>query len=752
MGKRKDAANGGHSPSTVFVANLPYSFSNSQMEELFSDVGPIRRCFLVTNKGTTEHRGFGYVQFASVEDANRAIEQKNQFSVGGRKIAVKQAMHRPSLEQRRAKLDKGQSDVSLTKKEKNSSTLVADLTYKASAFQEKDEAKAKTKGTSTYINTPDQAEIPEKQRVAKTVIFGGLLNDGMAEEVHRLAGEFGTICSITYPLPEEELGHHGLTLDGCKPVASSVLYTSVKSASQCVSAIHQKEIHGGVVWARQLGGEGAKTQKWKLIVRNLPFKVQASEIKDMFASAGFVWDVIIPQNPETGGSKGYAFVKFTTKRDAEKAIQSFNGKNLGKRTIAVDWAVAKKIYVAGSSGVATGEEEEKEYSKSGESEDFDMESVEESPKLHNDGDDSSTDASILSEENDDKPQIDFETEQGIAKRVLQNFLSAASNREGSEPDAVIVNDEAMQDKTKLNDKSSIKPIDKLSNLQKAVTDSGAGKNTTEATKGEDELQSTLFISNLPFDITSDEVKQRFSAFGEVQSFIPVLHKVTKRPRGTGFLKFTAVEASNAAFSAANGKADSAIFIKGRQVKVLKAVDRKTANDKSLEKAKKEETDHRNLYLAKEGLILEGTPAADGVSASDMSKRKKLHEDKMAKLRSPNFRISKTRLIVYNIPKTMNEKDLKSLFINAVTSRATKQKPTIHQIKMLKDSKNGTKIRQRGVAFLEFSEHQHALVALRVLNNNPDTFDLEHRPIVEFALDNVLKLKLRKDKIEAQRQQ
>lgn len=44
---------------------------------------------------------------AVTEDANRAIELKNGSSVGGRKIGVKHAMHRASLEQRRSKATQG---------------------------------------------------------------------------------------------------------------------------------------------------------------------------------------------------------------------------------------------------------------------------------------------------------------------------------------------------------------------------------------------------------------------------------------------------------------------------------------------------------------------------------------------------------------------------------------------------------------------------------------------------------------------
>lgn len=47
----------------------------------------------------------------------------------------------------------------------------------------------------------------------------------------------------------------GVMQEGCKMDASAVLYTSVKSARAAVAMLHQKEIKGVVIWARQLGGE-----------------------------------------------------------------------------------------------------------------------------------------------------------------------------------------------------------------------------------------------------------------------------------------------------------------------------------------------------------------------------------------------------------------------------------------------------------------------------------------------------------------
>ncbi|XP_034902387.1 uncharacterized protein [Populus alba] len=82
------------------------------------------------------------------------------------------------------------------------------------------------------------------------------------------------------------------------------------------------------------------------------------------------------------------------------------------------------------------------------------------------------------------------------------------------------------------------------------------------------------------------------------------------------------------------------------------------------------------------MVIKGSPAAKGILTSDMAKRNRLQEEKMTKLQSPNFHV------VYNLPKSMTEKQLKKLFIDAVTSRATKQKPVNQQIKFLKSIKKG----------------------------------------------------------------
>lgn len=92
----------------------------------------------------------------------------------------------------------------------------------------------------------------------------------------------------------------------------------------------------------------------------------------------------------------------------------------------------------------------------------------------------------------------------------------------------------------------------------------------------------------------------------------------------------------------------------------------------------------------------------------------------------------------------------NLLIKRIILRNRGHQPVIRQIKLLKNLKNGRLAPDQkscGVAFVEFREHQHALAAVRVLKNNPETLTSEYRPIVEFAPDNVQMLTKWNDQTE-----
>ncbi|XP_072712630.1 RNA-binding protein 28 [Ciconia boyciana] len=90
------AAGGGSGPAsgrTVLVRGLPAAATAADLESLFGRFGPLRRCFVVTEKGTKTCRGFGYVTFSLAEDAQRALREAT--TLGGRRLGVTPARQRP---------------------------------------------------------------------------------------------------------------------------------------------------------------------------------------------------------------------------------------------------------------------------------------------------------------------------------------------------------------------------------------------------------------------------------------------------------------------------------------------------------------------------------------------------------------------------------------------------------------------------------------------------------------------------------
>ena len=63
----------------------------------------------------------------------------------------------------------------------------------------------------------------------------------------------------------------------------------------------------------------------------------------------------------------------------------------------------------------------------------------------------------------------------------------------------------------------------------------------------------IYVGNLSYDVTEEELRQEFLAFGEVESVNIIMDKYSGRPRGFGFVEMPSVSEGQAAISALNGK-------------------------------------------------------------------------------------------------------------------------------------------------------------------------------------------------------
>ena len=88
----------------------------------------------------------------------------------------------------------------------------------------------------------------------------------------------------------------------------------------------------------------------KLYVGNLGFQTTSQELRELFAQAGTVQSADVVEDRDTGRSRGFAFVEMSTQEEATSAIEQFNGKEVGGRTLKVNEAKPRENRAGGGRG------------------------------------------------------------------------------------------------------------------------------------------------------------------------------------------------------------------------------------------------------------------------------------------------------------------------------------------------------------------------------------------------------------------
>lgn len=258
----------------------------------------------------------------------------------------------------------------------------------------------------------------------------------------------------------------------------------------------------------------------------------------------------------------------------------------------------------------------------------------------------------------------------------------------------------------------------------------------ERRSNEEDNEYTIFVKNLAFDTTNEELHECFKKYGPIKYALVVRDQVSGHSKGTGFVRFLKKESVNLCL-----QQTGLITLRHFTLEIFPTLSKQKIKSLETDKNKQEPKDGRNMYLIREGMVIAGSSAAEGVSATDMAQRLRLEQIKNSMLKNLNRFISRDRLTIHNLPEHYDDDKMRKM----VVARTGLKPVECRVMRENKPSPAYPKGKPKGFGFLSFKKHEDALTALRKLNNNPDVFSGNHRPILSFSIEdkNVLNIKERR---------
>lgn len=685
LGKRKereaDEPAAKHHGSTLFVSNLPYTATSIDLNTLFSDIAPVRSAFVVLDQASGVSKGVGYVSFAIREDAQLAYEQINQDGL--------------ILDSRNLRVQWAESKY----KEKTQKEPMA-----------KSEPMPKPP-------RPAQTNAPRDPLAIRTVAISGLPSSVDSKQLWKKIRKLDGAEKVDWPITSANGDEDRST--------AHALFTTPAAAADAVNKLHAHVFKGSLLSAtlkKRLDGlaKAPKTAKAanpkgpapnrasRLIVRNLPFNISEQDLRALFLPYGPIHSVDIPSavddaKEEDGEAtlqakrgKGFAFVWMLSRKDAERAMEECNGMKvqagMAARLVADKQKRKKQRREEAKAEKATTQRGEDEGGEEDESE-----------NEEEDGDAGAKPQAnerviavdwALSKDKWEQEKAKIEPGQEDADINMVDVKSEKGSESGSESESDTDEDEQLGVHDGDSDNDS-----RLSDSDDGDESEAEDEKPSKPVLPPPNVGTTLFVRNVPFEATEDELRTLFRAFGPLRYARITLDYETGRSRGTGFACFwnkedadKAIEQSDILRAETAGDRTAVaqpkknpfkmpslltpdpsasvaqnLVLHGRTLDVVRAVTRDEAGKlKEAGEKQREKADKRNLYLLREGIILPNTPAAEGMSAADVEKRTQSYNARRALLRSnPSLYVSRTRLSIRQLPLFVTERMLKRLAIHAV---------------------------------------------------------------------------------------
>lgn len=697
--------------TTLFIRNVPFDCENSEFEAFFSEFGPLKGCFVVKDQTVPEGeparcRGIGFVHFAVADDAEKTLKALEEGTSKFRGRALKADW----AQKKNLELSASGLTATVVNKQisvKKAVVVAAPVLVEAEKMQE-----------CTLLLLEMEQDLQEDPKLLKALL----------QRLRR----FAPIKTVTCPHEEDP---KKVMLEYAMPKANYMVYRKLFSkigtcllgnaevvvAAVAASAVEDQQQEMMPVPADHENKSAVESaakkenkllsnrrcvlknvepilpepiKSFRLIIRNLPFNIiRSTQLADYFDPFGETLEINIPTvrnesnrhgDNDAFRGRGFAFVQYAKRAEAEKAMEALNGSIVKTRAIAVDWALAKNVYDKLEEGTAKDAE-----STGATAEEAEPTAESESPE------DAEESAESLEEEDSAETLEDEEIEEQI-------------------------------------------DVDHM-NIEDASDSESADESASES--------STIFIRNLSFETEEEDLEEYFASKlpkCSVEYCKIVRNSDTGASRGTAFIKFKdarsakeAIEISSKAVSLGGSGNEGQLadlaekrtkkgfksivndpdalmpdqaagfLLNGRLLNITLAVDRKEAGElgrrRALEKISsllnEEGRDKildqifaipigkgsgavtanqiprlkRNLAL-----INESVPADDDsdLPTTEIKAREMVIQNRAkSSTKNPNLMLSTTRLAVHHLPPRVNESQLKDVIYAGIKeARAQALKP------------------------------------------------------------------------------
>ncbi|XP_028760489.1 heterogeneous nuclear ribonucleoprotein A/B-like [Neltuma alba] len=268
----------------LVVLGIPWEVDTEGLKDYMSKFGELEDCIVMKERSTGRSRGFGYVTFASVDDAKTALS--SEHVLGNRMLEVKVATPK---EEMRAPVKKV--------------TRIFVARIPPSVTEATFRSHFEKYGEITDLYMPKDQGSKSHRGIGFITFANAESVENLMADTHELGGSAVVVDRATPK--EDDFRPIGRMSQGGYGAYNAYISAATRYAALGAPTLYD---HPGPVYGSK--GEPIRGMGKKIFVGRLPPEATADDLRQYFGRFGRILDVYVPKDPKRAGHRGFGFVTF----------------------------------------------------------------------------------------------------------------------------------------------------------------------------------------------------------------------------------------------------------------------------------------------------------------------------------------------------------------------------------------------------------------------------------------------------------